>query len=406
MNKLIRTAERYYSQEKLGNHKCYIKRTWSIIKEVIGKKKSAKIQTKFKQSDGEITADKKEISHNFDAFFINIGPTLAKSFEKYKGSPTNYLTNPQINSLFVSPVLLTEICNIVCSLKDSARADDEIRMGPLRSVLPYIDGPLTYLCNLSLSQGIFPDILKIANVIPLYKKDDPMLFINYRPVSLLCSLSKILEKIMYNRVTSYLDYNKILFKYQFGFRKSHSTYLALTILMDKISKSLANGDYVIALTLSQWSSSGNPVAIQCAWNLDPSVHWNATGEMPVCFQWFSSGFPVAFQWSSNVFQLCKLTLDRHWDTTGYKHRPVWFQWHPSVLVAPVVFQCVPIMQINTGSPLEHHWVLASTSVVPVASQCTCGSSGLPVRSVQWYPSVQTESGLEVIGSGHFPACDP
>ena len=144
-----------------------------------------------------------------------------------------------------------------------------------------------------------------------------------------------------------------------------------------------------SLTLSQWSSSGNPVAIQCAWNLDPSVHWNGTGEMPVCFQWSSSGFPVAFQWSSSVFQLCKLTLDRHWDTTGCKHQPVWFQWHLSVLVAPVVFQCVPIMQINTGSPLGHHWVLASASVVPVASQCTYGSSGLPVWSVQWYPSVLT-----------------
>ena len=160
------------------------------------------------------------------------------------------------------------------------------------------------------------------------------------------------------------------------------------------------------LTLSQWSSSGNPVAIQCAWNLDPSVHWNATGEMPVCFQWSSSGLPVALQWSSSVFQLCKLTLDRHWDATGCKHQPVWFQWHPSVRVAPVVFQCVPIMQINTGLPLEHHWVLASASVVPVASQCTYDSSGLPVWSVQWYPSVLTESGLEVIRSGHFPACDP
>ena len=70
------------------------------------------------------------------------------------------------------------------------------------------------------------------------------------------------------------------------------------------------------LTLSQWSSNGNPVAIQCAWNLDPNVHWNATGEMPVCFQWSSSGLPVAFQWFSSVFKLCKLPLDRHWNTTG------------------------------------------------------------------------------------------
>ena len=126
----------------------------------------------------------------------------------------------------------------------------------------------------------------------------------------------------------------------------------------------------------------------------------------MCFKCVSSGLPMAFQWSSSVFQLCKFTLDHHWDTTGYLHHPVWFQWHTSVLVAPVVFQCVPIMQINTGSPLGHHWGLASASVVPVASQCTCGSSGLPAWSVHWYISVLTESGLEVIRSGHFPACHP
>ena len=145
---------------------------------------------------------------------------------------------------------------------------------------------------------------------------------------------------------------------------------------------------VTTLTLSQWSSSGNPVCLDLRPQCTLECHRRNASVLPV------------------VFQLCKLTLDCHWDTTGCKHQPVWFQWHPSVLVAPVVFQCVPIMQINTGSPLEHHWVLASASVVPVASQCTCGSSGLPVRSVQWYPSVLTESGLEVIGSGHLPACEP
>ena len=100
-----------------------------------------------------------------------------------------------------------------------------------------------------------------------------------------------------------------------------------------------------APTLSRWSSSGNPVAIQCAWQLDPSVHWNATGERNLV----ASVLPVVFWWSSSGF--------------------------------PMVFQCVPIMQINTGSPLGHHWVLASSSVVPVvAFQCTCGSSGLSVCS--------------------------
>ena len=117
---------------------------------------------------------------------------------------------------------------------------------------------------------------------------------------------------------------------------------------------------------------------------------------PVVFQLQSSGNPVCLELRPQC------TLECHWRNASVL--PVVFQWRSSDF--PVVFQCVPIMQINTGSPLEQHWVQASASVVPVASQCTCGSNGLPVRSVQWYPSVLTESGLEVIGSGHYPACDP
>ena len=91
---------------------------------------------------------------------------------------------------------------------------------------------------------------------------------------------------------------------------------------------------------------------------------------PVVFQWQSSGNPVCLELRPQC------TLECHWRNASVL--PVVFQWSSSGF--PVVFQCVPIMQINTGTPLKHHWVLASASVVPVASQCTCGSSGLPVCS--------------------------
>ena len=91
---------------------------------------------------------------------------------------------------------------------------------------------------------------------------------------------------------------------------------------------------------------------------------------PVVFQLQSSGIPVCLE------RRPQCTLECHWRNASVL--PVVFQWSFSGF--PVVFQCVPIMQINTGSPLEHHWVLTSASVVPVASQCTCGSSGLPVCS--------------------------
>ena len=91
----------------------------------------------------------------------------------------------------------------------------------------------------------------------------------------------------------------------------------------------------------------------------------------------ASGLPVAIQWQSSVPWIRpQCTLECHWKNASVL--PVVFQWSSSGF--PVVFQCVPIMQINTGLPLGHHWVLASASVVPVASQCTCDSSGLPVCS--------------------------
>ena len=102
---------------------------------------------------------------------------------------------------------------------------------------------------MSLQEGIFPDEQTIANVIPLYKCDDPKLFNNYRPVSVLPSVSKVFERIMYNRFVSYLNEYKILFSYQFGFRKIHSTYMALMTLMNKLTKCLDNDEYIIGVFL-------------------------------------------------------------------------------------------------------------------------------------------------------------
>ena len=126
---------------------------------------------------------------------------------------------------------------------------DEIRASTLKSVSPYIVEPLAYICNLSISQGVFPSKLKIANVLPLYKADDPFLFNNYRPVSLLNVLSKVFERIMYNRVSEFLETLKILVNFQFGFRKWHSSYMTLLTLMDKLISSLERKEFVIGIFL-------------------------------------------------------------------------------------------------------------------------------------------------------------
>ena len=85
-----------------------------------------------------------------------------------------------------------------------------------------------------LNTGIFPDELKIAKVIPLFKKDDPKLLKNYRPISLLPTISKVVEKIIFTQLSTYFNENKLIFDNQYGFRPKHSTEYAALELVDRI----------------------------------------------------------------------------------------------------------------------------------------------------------------------------
>ena len=100
-----------------------------------------------------------------------------------------------------------EIVNIVCSLKNGAPGYDELTTSLLKFSLPLIKHQLLYLCNLSIDQGIFSEELKLANVCPLFKSGDSMCLSNYRPVSLLCVLSKVFEKVMYSRIPNFIEVN-------------------------------------------------------------------------------------------------------------------------------------------------------------------------------------------------------
>ena len=105
------------------------------------------------------------------------------------------------------------------------------------------------ILNISIIKGVFPDELKIARVVPLFKSGDLMLFSNYRPVSVLPIFSKILEKLMYSRLISFINKHKLLYCHQFGFRADHLPNLALIFLIDKISTALERGDFVLGLFL-------------------------------------------------------------------------------------------------------------------------------------------------------------
>ena len=108
----------------------------------------------------------------------------------------------------------------------------------------FFSNGLLKIVNLSFVTGIFPDLCKIAKVVPIFKKGDPLKCNNYRPISLLPIFSKIFEKFIYSRMYSFLEKNNLLQDKQFGFRSKHSTTHALISLTESIKNFLDKKDIV------------------------------------------------------------------------------------------------------------------------------------------------------------------
>ena len=182
----------------------------------------------------------------FNDFFTNIGINLAKNIPNATQDPSYYLLGSFVDSMYLSPVTENEVSSLIKNLKNSAAGWDDLAPKQMKIVSQYISRPLTYLCNLSMTKGVFPRELKVANVIPLFKTGDIMSLNNYRPVSIL---------LRYLRSSCLIDYQNIwngknvLCVNQFGFREKHSSYMALITLVDHLSEALEKGDTVIGLFL-------------------------------------------------------------------------------------------------------------------------------------------------------------
>ena len=99
-------------------------------------------------------------------------------------------------------------------------------------------------------------------MVPIFKSGDEMLFSNYRPVSVLPLFSKVLERLKYNRLITYINQNHLLFNLQFGFQKGKSTHMALITLIDKIAEALDDGDFVIGVFLEAFDTVDHNIFLQ------------------------------------------------------------------------------------------------------------------------------------------------
>lgn len=177
-------------------------------------------------------------------FYINVGKNVSNSIQLNgnEKSFTDYLCEPFVNSICIEPVDKQEIEKIVNNLDDKkAFGYDNIHPKLLKISKDFIVEPLTYIINKSLMEGIFPDNLKIAKVVPIFKSGDKFLSGNYRPISLLPVLSKIFERVMYNRLVNFLNRKNFFYKFQYGFRENHDTKIAIAELINNLQHNLDKG---------------------------------------------------------------------------------------------------------------------------------------------------------------------
>jgi hypothetical protein len=126
---------------------------------------------------------------------------------------------------------------------------DEINPKIAKCSVEAISTPLAQIINCSITSGVVPDSQKIAKVIPIFKSGDKKQLGNYRPISILPYFSKFFEKLIYGRMMTYITANNILYKGQYGFRKDHSTFMAVMEMYDKISEARDNGHFSVGIFL-------------------------------------------------------------------------------------------------------------------------------------------------------------
>ena len=244
-SKTRRAAKRKYYDSAFGEVKHDAKKTWELISRFT---KTKKENNTIKELivNGVKLKQNIDIAECFNQFYSKVGETQAATIPNTNTSPGDFLTDDHPGSIFLGPCTPEEVRKTCTHLaKKKSKGPDTIPTNMILSCIEELKDVLTDCINSSFLTGTFPSCLKQANVVPLYKKKvrtDPT---NYRPVSLLNSLSKVIEKVIYLRIYKFMD-DKLCWN-QFGFRPNHSTTDLMIFTVENICRQLDEHGFSIPL---------------------------------------------------------------------------------------------------------------------------------------------------------------
>ena len=245
INRIVKKSKLEYYRNSFARSIGDIKKTWKLLKNLIGTTSASSTISKIIKDGIEIT-DPKYIAEEFNYFFNSVGNSLSANLPPSDRDPLSYLERND-HSLFLAPVTDDEISKIILGLKNKKSDLHSCSVPLLKKISLYISPILSKIINLSFQTGVFPNCLKHACITPIFKDGNKKEVNNYRPISILPTYSKIIEKAILDRLWSFIRRFNLITPQQFGFLKGSSTEKAVLNLTEYFYRNLNLGLHSIAV---------------------------------------------------------------------------------------------------------------------------------------------------------------
>ena len=243
-NKHTKRAKNKYYDRFFKEYNDNSRKQWQMINGLLNRTKNRVNIRKLIDDDGNIANTPAAIAENFNEYFANIATNLksknTNGAEQDYSSFRQFLRHPVQNSIYINPVDPSEVYEVIKQFKNKYTRDTGISALKIANTSYNFTSTVAKMINKSFSEGVFPRQLKNARVIPVFKEGSKCEVENYRPISLLSSLSKIYEKLMHNKIMNFLELNNSIHENQYGFRSGrsceHALLTAQQTLLDSLSK--------------------------------------------------------------------------------------------------------------------------------------------------------------------------
>ena len=232
LRRLINQAKKLYFSGQFLKQRGNGRKTWQTIDNALHRK-SNRISPNAILIEGDICTNKENMANAFNKYFANICTTIQAPNDNVI-SHTSYLNTSVHYSFKFKTINNATTLQYLSNLTNSySCGHDNINNTLLKSISNEISRCITLIINQSISTGSYPENLKLAKVIPIFKKNDKLEINNYRPISVLPVISKVFENVMHTQLLEYFTENNLLSSQQYGFRPNRSTELATLELMDR-----------------------------------------------------------------------------------------------------------------------------------------------------------------------------